>query len=203
MNLGDIIPQKREGQTCFTFGGQNADFTLHDFWSAAFSDLLSNMNRGVLAEYIVLKALKLADAVMNDYAEVDGVLPSGLKLEVKSSAFLQRWKQAKHSVIKFDIRKKKRFDYVTNDWAKEPPRRHSDIFVFCHFEAEDKDAAEPLNLDQWGFYVVATREIDAKKSEGKTIGLSELKRVFSPTRISFHEIPAAVSKLETAILEKR
>ena len=42
----------------FTFHGSDLDLSVVDFWSWAYSDLLNNTGRGVLAEFIVFSALK-------------------------------------------------------------------------------------------------------------------------------------------------
>lgn len=42
----------------FTFHGSDLDLSIIDFWSWAYSDLLSNTGRGVLAEFIVYSSLK-------------------------------------------------------------------------------------------------------------------------------------------------
>lgn len=41
----------------FTFHGEDTGLSVVDFWSWAYSDLLNNTDRGVLAEYIVCSAL--------------------------------------------------------------------------------------------------------------------------------------------------
>lgn len=41
----------------FSFHGEDTGLSVVDFWSWAYSDLLNNTDRGVLAEYIVHSAL--------------------------------------------------------------------------------------------------------------------------------------------------
>lgn len=41
----------------FTLHGADSDITVKEFWSWAYSDLLNNTYRGVLAEFLVYKAL--------------------------------------------------------------------------------------------------------------------------------------------------
>ena len=203
MLLGAVIPTKRSSEQPFLLGGKAQSFTVGDFWASAFSDLLTNMNRGILAEFLVLNALGFTSQVMNDIDEVDATLPSGVKLEVKSSAYLQRWKQSKPSVIRFSIEKKRRFDYELNDWVPESPRRHSDIYCFALYRATDKTSADPVNLDDWCFYCVPTSEIDKHKPDGKTIGLSELIRVFAPTECGYRNLADEVRRLESVIFSER
>lgn len=194
-----VIPGKRSPSQPFLLRGSPQDFTVSDFWSTAYSDLLSNMNRGTLAEFLVLHALSLSGKVMNDFDEVDARLPSGLKLEVKSSAYLQRWRQSKPSTIRFSIEKKKRFDYTLNDWAPEPPARHADIYCFALYCCAKKGEADPMVLDDWRFYCVSTALINELKAEAKTIGLAELHRLFRPKECGYEDLANEVHWLEAQI----
>lgn len=44
---------KLVGNEKFTLFGNELEMTVSDFWSWAYSDLLNNTSRGVLAEYLV------------------------------------------------------------------------------------------------------------------------------------------------------
>ena len=46
---------RKSGKECFQ--GMDGERTLHDYWAWAFSDLVSNTERGNLAEYIVATAM--------------------------------------------------------------------------------------------------------------------------------------------------
>ena len=48
---------QKTGNEYFSYDGMPAGFLLNDFWRWQSSDLLNNTLRGVLAEYIVAKAL--------------------------------------------------------------------------------------------------------------------------------------------------
>ena len=48
---------QKTGDEHFSFEGMPTGFLLNDFWRWQSSDLLNNALRGVLAEYIVAKAL--------------------------------------------------------------------------------------------------------------------------------------------------
>lgn len=45
------------GNEEFTLNGKNSGITLNEFWSWAYSDLMDNTLRGVLAEFLVEKSL--------------------------------------------------------------------------------------------------------------------------------------------------
>jgi len=75
----------------------------YDFWKWAYSDFLSNAHRGVLAEYIVDMATGVTHRPRVQWDDYDLETKSGLRVEVKSAAFLQSWAQERPSVIRFDI----------------------------------------------------------------------------------------------------
>ena len=77
--------------------------SLLDFWSWAHSDMISNAERGRFAEYIVSCALQSSSQYRIEWDSVDVVASNGIKVEVKSSAYLQAWSQEKFSSIQFDI----------------------------------------------------------------------------------------------------
>jgi hypothetical protein len=163
------------GSEAFTSGASHSGYSTLDFWSWAFSDLASNANRGVLAEFIVAKALGIELDVRNEWGDYDLDF-NGLKIEVKSSAFIQSWAQAKHSSPRFDIRKRKnQTDSDTGKYVKRAePIRPADIYVFALLEANITDTSDPLNLDHWKFYALTSAELNEKFGESQSLSLAQL-----------------------------
>ena len=146
-----------------------------DYWSWAYSDIVGNTNRGALAEFIVARAIGSEPAVRNDWAAYDLETPSGIKVEVKSSAYLQSWHQTAVSAPSFSTRKAKEWSPETNEFGEER-LRHSDVYVFCLLAYKgDKRLLDPLDLSQWEFYVVKTTEIDQIFGERSSIGINRVK----------------------------
>ena len=106
---GVISTKKLEGAETFknAEGSLLVSADILDYWSWAYSDIVGNTNRGVLAEFIVARAIGSEPAVRNDWAAYDLETPSGIKVEVKSSAYLQSWHQTTVSAPSFSIRKAK------------------------------------------------------------------------------------------------
>lgn len=77
-----------------------ADASVRDFWAYGFRDLKSNTTRGLLAEFLVAKAVG-AEQPPPDWHEYDVETPAGTRVEVKSSAYVQAWAQRRRSAIKF------------------------------------------------------------------------------------------------------
>ncbi len=145
-----------------------------EFWKWAFSDFLSNTLRGVLAEYIVACAAGCTERPRVEWDAYDLVTPDGTRIEVKSSAYLQSWKQDKHSAIRFDISQKKSWDADSNK-SLEYATRSADVYVFCLFAATDKTTANPLNESQWSFLVCSSNFLNQKFGQQKTVGLAALE----------------------------
>lgn len=78
------------------------DFDVYGFWRWRCSDLVSNATRGVLAEYIVAKALGVAEGVREEWASYDLTTPGGTRIEVKSAAYIQSWHQETFSDISLE-----------------------------------------------------------------------------------------------------
>ena len=84
----------RIGDEGLTFNDKKLPFTLHDFWTWSFSNILSNATRGVLAEFIVATATGInIKNVREEWKPNDLETPDHITLEIKSAAYLQTWFQ--------------------------------------------------------------------------------------------------------------
>ena len=73
----------------------------------------------------------------------------------------------------FSIAKASLADENGNYIDGAPKQRNSDIYVFCVFKADDEEQ-DPLDLDNWEFYVVATKTIDEMLGDQKTVRFTRL-----------------------------
>ncbi len=85
----------------------------------------------------------------------DLLTDDGIKIEVKSAAYVQSWEQERPSEIRFGIGLKRGWDARTNTSASEPGRA-ADVYVFCLLHEQTREKADPLNLEQWTFLVCPT-----------------------------------------------
>ena len=69
------------------------DFTVLNFWQWSGSDLISNTARGLFAEYIVASDIGIVNGVNQSWLEYDLKSPEGIRIEVKTSAYIQDWYQ--------------------------------------------------------------------------------------------------------------
>ena len=187
--LPPIKVEIKKGEEVFT-GIEKGKLTLKDFCQWSSSDLVSNATRGILAEFIVAFALGLNKGVRNEWDPYDLKTDSGIKIEVKSSAYLQSWYQKILSNITFNIQPTFAWDYKTNRFVNVK-KRQADVYVFCLLHHKDKKTINPLDLSQWTFYVVSTKRLDKHCPNMKTISLSRLKKL-NPKVCVFKELKEAI-----------
>lgn len=181
---------RKSGAERFTQSHETLDLTVLDFWRWACSDLANNSTRGILAEFIVASALGLGDTFRVEWNAFDLLTASGRRIEVKSAAYLQSWSHKKLSAIGFDIRPARGWDAETNLLASDV-RRQADIYVFCLLHHQEKGTLDPLNLDQWMFYVLAASVLNERCPAQKRISLSGLRKL-SPRVASYNELADCV-----------
>jgi hypothetical protein len=202
--LADCLDQfpatrKTGAETFCLNGGNDAGVTLLQFWQWSVSDLVSNATRGRLAEFIIASALGISSGVRNEWDAFDLVTPAGLRIEVKSCAYLQSWKQTKLSNITFSIRKTRAWDASTGIMQTESARQ-SDLYIFALLAHRDsKKSLNPLDLDQWHFFPVPTRVLDARTRSQHSITLMSL-RALCPAPIRFGDLAVAVKRFEAELL---
>jgi hypothetical protein len=135
------------------------DLRLIDFWRWAFSDLRANIVRGVLAEYLVGQAIGDPSKVRGSWGNYDLDSKSGIRIEVKSSAYLQSWRQRTLSKIVFSGLTARGWDDLTGEFTLEREVR-ADVFVFAIQTADKSDQYDMLDVGQWIFHVVPARAVN-------------------------------------------
>ena len=184
MLLPEIQTEEKSGKESFLFNGIKQDYSLIDFWSWNQSDLIENRTRGILAEYIVKKALEIKSNDRIEWDEYDLITEAGVKIEIKSAAYIQTWEQTKYSNISFDISVNKR----------SKSERKSDFYVFCLLDCKNQNDINPLKLEQWTFFVVKTVEINNVLQSQGTISLNSLKKKLKHIECKFNGIKNTIKQ---------
>jgi hypothetical protein len=175
MQLDRIQVTLKTGNEHLAYNGKSLDFSLMDFWRWSVSDILSNATRGRLAEFIVATATNIDTTKCRaEWSAFDLETPGGIKLEIKSAAYLQSWFQRTLSKISFSTKPALYWDSLTNNFSKTA-KRHADVYVFCLLHHDNKRTVNPLNLDQWEFYVLATNQLNNYTRSQHSITLRSLK----------------------------
>lgn len=150
--------------------------TISDFWQWGFSDLIQNTTRGVLGEYIVAVLLGVDDEPRNPWKAYDLKLSNGMTVEVKTTSVLQAWRQEKMYEPKYVVAPTRRWDPETG--VMEPKASlNADLYIFCYFTAVDHSVANPLDLDQWEFFVFERTQIEKIFEGRKSVSLKALQNL--------------------------
>jgi len=180
MQLDKITATLKTGHEQLTFNETALHFSLLDFWRWSVSDILSNATRGRFAEFIVATATNIDIKTCRDeWSAFDLKTPDGIKLEIKSAAYLQSWFQRALSKISFSTRASSAWDAQTNKFS-DVKQRHADLYVFCLLHHNNKQTVDPLNLDQWEFYVLATKQLNEYARSQHSITLKSLQKLTKP-----------------------
>jgi hypothetical protein len=171
-----------------------ADGSVVDFWRWAFSDLRDNTVRGVLAEYLVARALGQTRTRRKSWDNYDVLTTSGRRVEVKATGYLQSWPQARHSSLNFGRVAARSWDENTNVFGAAPEVR-ADVFVFAVQTCRDHGSYDPLDVGQWEFYVVDAERV--RECGYKTVGIGWVRRYADPT--SFSRLAEAIDAVARGI----
>jgi hypothetical protein len=199
MKLDEIKTTPKDPNERFRFNGRSLDFKLIDFWTWNQSDLIENRNRGILAEFLVRQALGLDYPTRLEWDAFDLITADGLKIEIKSAAYIQAWKQKKYSSISFDIKPTKTL-LADNNYSSES-NRQSDIYVFCLLHHQDQDTIDPMNLDQWTFYLTTTEILNRTLPEQKSISISTIETI-QHEKCTFTELSEVFEKIKKSMPNK-
>jgi hypothetical protein len=194
--LGPVTVKRKNGLDTFQKDGKSQAVTLKEFWSWSTSDLVLNITRGLLAEFIVAKALDAADGVRIAWDAFDVTTRKGTKVEVKSAAYLQSWEQTKFSTIQFNVEKTTPLDEEKGSYRGEP-RHAADVYVFAVLAEQNKSKVDPMNLDQWEFYVAPTKTLEKRKRSQQSITLNSLineKDELEMEKVDFSGLKKAVER---------
>ncbi|MCP4367843.1 MAG: hypothetical protein GY797_06990 [Deltaproteobacteria bacterium] len=148
--------------------------TVLDFWQWAFSNLQANDVRGIFAEWLIAKLLDIPLNVRDSWIEWDLMTSEGVKIEVKTSAYLQTWSQKRPSQIVFTGLKGRKLDSETNQYAREATY-NADIYVFCVQIEQDPNKWDALDLEQWRFYLLLKEQIE--RLNQKSLSLKPLTKI--------------------------
>ena len=153
--------------------------SLLQFWKWSGSSLLDNTARGILAEFLVAHALGIDRTPRSEWEPYDMELPRDdactVKIEVKSSARIQSWKQKKLSPIEFNIAPTRRWDPEAGKYLADRACRSADVYVFCVLCGTDiQGHIDAFDASNWCFYVLRREILDQKRPTQKKIRLNPL-----------------------------
>jgi hypothetical protein len=186
--------------------------TIGDFWSWAYSNLLTNTIRCTYGEYLVAAARRVDNAPRTEWTPYDLVYRD-TTIEVKTSGYLQTWHQKQPSTIAFDIAPR------THTWipednvitALQEATRVALLYVFCIHTAQlsnNAESAKPeitslMGTQNWRFYAVPTFLIDHLFEKQKQVRFSTLEARLNRqgyTSATYEQLKSTVDRCVDAIL---
>lgn len=182
------------GNERFSLEGKELNTSVLDFWRWAYSELSDNVERGVLAEFIVKAAIAYKGLDTNQgfrwWHPYDLTGPGGLRLEIKSVARSFARGDQKDKMV-FGIAPTSLHSDYLDSYSNEKAR-HSDVFIFCIWNLREPNQ-DPTILDDWEFYVLATHVINEKFKDQKTLSYKALLAL-EPIHCGFAELRDAIIK---------
>jgi hypothetical protein len=171
-----------------TFG--TTGLAVREFWRWGFSDLRTNIVRGVLAEFLVAQAVGDPSPLRHAWDNFDVTTPSGIRVEVKSSAYLQSWTQQRLSTIVFTGLTGRAWSAETNLMEDQRSLR-ADVYVFAIHTCRKPDQYDPLNLDHWEFRLMTARQLEQHGVRSVTKGFLDRN---APTAYRLDELADAIER---------
>ncbi|MFD1722385.1 hypothetical protein [Amnibacterium endophyticum] len=159
--------ERLSGEERFT----GLEASVREFWRFALGDPRMNNARGYLAEFLVARALAISNPQRIEWAEYD-VLLDDIRIEVKSSAYLQAWEQRHLSRITFSGLKGTPYN-PRSGYDPAGRQYNAEVYVFGVQTALTHDAYDPLDVSQWEWYVLP-RSVLAHLGQA-TISLTTLR----------------------------
>jgi hypothetical protein len=154
-------------------GAGAGDGTLLDFWRWAFGDLRLNDVRGVFGEWLVAQLLGMALPPRSSWDAYDLVTRKGIKIEVKTTAFIQAWRPDRPTKApSFGGLCGRCLNPDTCLYADQPTY-NADLYVFCLQIETDAARWDALDLAQWRFFLL-TRDVIEQRG-CKSLSLSALR----------------------------
>lgn len=171
--------KKLSGLETFKNSGDK-NFSVLEFWQYGFSNLNSNVLRGVLAEFLIENALKDKKEILirNPWGDCDVLLNDGTKIEAKCCSYIQDWDQEELSKISFAGLKAKTLYWssAVSQYPRQPEDYKSDIYILSLLKHQDHKTLDILDIDQWCFYVLLKDELKRITKNGKSISIGKLEK---------------------------
>ncbi len=190
-SLARISASRKTGAEPVMAAGRPVGATVADFWGWSRSDLLDNTERGVLAEFIVATALGIpTDGVRGGLGSLGshyagrrpgGGQVGGVPAELGPEGTFQDLVQHPRTLA---------WDADGGGFA-DVARRHAQVYVFALLAHTGKATVNPLDLDQWAFYVLPTAVLDGRTRSQHSITLRTLEGLTAA--VSFGGLRQAVN----------
>ena len=166
--INHINIEKQFGEEAFRYNNKRLPYTLKDFWSFQYSDLTSFKIRDDISKFIVAKALNIANRKVEYLDGHDLTSKEGIPIDVRTASYITSLKEKSSEEITFDIAKKCKSN---NEKIK---KRYGFIYIFCLLSHRSKEGLDPLDINQWEFYITTKSNLEKISGDDETITLKKL-----------------------------
>lgn len=161
--------------TLFTSNGEAIGLTMLDFWKYQYSNIFDLQEN--IAEFIVGKALGLNEPCNRDGWSLYDILYRSKRIEIKESGYYYSWQK------NGKISNQRTFGVTSAYGEDNVKERQNDIYVFCLNTGITAAESNPLEMDNWEFFVVPTNVINQEcPIEQKTLSLGRIRKLAPATR---------------------
>ncbi|MBR6223216.1 MAG: hypothetical protein IKQ71_07245 [Lachnospiraceae bacterium] len=175
MRNGECISfEGLSGNEHFKYFDVDTDLSVMELWQWYFSDLFDI--KAVLVEYLVSKALGFESPYNIGYWTAHRLVYRGKVIDLRVTSYVRSLllEDAMGSFVKsIDIRSKE-----------------SDLYIFCMNTGKTYKDADPLNINNWRFYVIPTWYLKAECGKNKSIHHTKVQRLVK--EIDFKELRKSV-----------
>jgi hypothetical protein len=184
-------PEHKSTDTLICTDAELANLSLFDFWKWAFSDLCDDDLKGIFAEWLVMRLLRIPGARRVSWANSDIITPENSRIEVKASSYWQSWKLLDErglprTSVWHPISPKARIafaglkarDAVAPLNSAAPREFKSHIYVFALQAEKEPERWNAMDLSQWEFYVLSAARL--REMNRKSISLAALQKETEP-----------------------
>lgn len=179
------------GNEKFIVDGKDLEFGILDLWKYKYSNIF-NMQE-VIAEFIVEKALGLTKSQNTDYWTLFDILYRNYRIEVKETGYYHSWNEdGKISQVRNFGISKANSSYEEQE-TENKFERQNDIYVFCLNTGTTKETSNPMNLNNWEFYIVPTSIINEECGNNKHISLGKVRKLAK--QIKYTEIKETIDSI--------
>jgi len=175
----------------FVFNNKELSFGILEFWQQKYSNIY-NMQE-VIAEFLVEKALGIDKAQNTDYWTLYDILYRNYRIEIKETSYYHPWNK------NANVSKRRTFGitqanstYDSQD-TENKFERQNDIYVFCLNTGETEETSNPMNLNNWEFYIIPTSVINKECGNNKTISLNRVRKLTQ--KISYDKIKETIDSI--------
>ena len=184
----------------FTMGDEpvpvELQFDVTDFWRWSLSDLCLNVVRGNFGEFLVATVLGLTAQPRGEWENFD-LKYKGIKIEVKTKGYVQTWHKPgdKNSKIYWSGVGKTQ----DSNQKVEGKCRWAEVYVFCLQTQKEIANYNALELNDWRFWVISTRDLE--DGNGFEEGIGDQSHVSTAKLESLGATKTCLRGLRTAIMD--